>query len=57
MESSVLSDSEVRAAIKFLNAEGVTVWEIHYRLSNVYGAGNVMSLYHIYKWIERFNTG
>ncbi len=38
MENLVSSDSEVRAVIKFLNAEGVTVSEIHHRLSNVYGA-------------------
>ncbi len=33
------SDCEVRAVIKFLNAEGVTGSEIHRRLSNIYGAG------------------
>ncbi len=56
MESSASFDCEVRAVINFLNAEGVTGSEIHRRLSNIYGAGNVISLRHIYKWIEHFNT-
>ncbi len=43
--------------INFLNAEGVTGSKIHRRLSNVHGAGNVLNLRHIYKWIKRFNTG
>ncbi len=38
MESSTLSDYEVRAVIMFLNAEGVTGSEIHRRLNNLYGA-------------------
>ncbi len=38
MESSVPSDCEVRAVIKFLNSEGVTMLEIHHRLSNVHNA-------------------
>ncbi len=37
MESSALCDCEVRAVIKFLNAEGVTRLEIHRRLNNVCG--------------------
>ncbi len=57
MDSSVLSDCEVQAVIKFLNVEGVTELEIHRRLSKVYDAGIAMSLRHIYKWIEHFNTG
>ncbi len=56
MESSAPSDSEVQAVIKFLNMEGVTRSEIHRRLSNGYVADNVMSLCHIYKRIECFNT-
>ncbi len=48
---------KVRAVIKFLNAEGVTGLEIHRRLSNVYAVGHVMSLHHIYKWIEYFKDG
>ncbi len=40
------SDCEVQAVMKFLNA-GVTGLEIHRRLSNVYGAGNAMSLSHL----------
>ncbi len=56
MESSAESNCEVRALIKFLNAKGVTGSENHRRLSNVNGAGNVMSLCHIYKWIEHFNA-
>ncbi len=55
MRSSALSDCEVRAMIKFLNLEGVTGLEIHHRLSNVYGAGTVMSLRYVYKWIDQFN--
>ncbi len=35
MESSVPSDCEVRAMIKFLNVESVTGSEIHRRLSMV----------------------
>ncbi len=35
MESSASSDCEVRAAVKFLNAEGVTGSEVHCGLSNV----------------------
>ncbi len=42
MEISGLPNCEVRAVIKFLNTEGATGSEIHCRLSNVYGAGNVM---------------
>ncbi len=57
MESSALFDCEVRAVIKFLKAEGVIGSEIQHRLSNVHGAGDVMSLHHIYKWIEHFNAG
>ncbi len=57
MTSSVPSDCEARAVIKFLNVEGVTGSEIHRRLNNVYGTGNVMSLRHLYKWIKRFNAG
>ncbi len=38
MESSAPFDCELRALIKFFNVEGVTVLEIHRRLSNVYGA-------------------
>ncbi len=38
MESSVPSDCEVGAVIKFLNAEGVTGSEIYHRLRNVYDA-------------------
>ncbi len=56
MESSAPSDCEVRAVIKFLNA-GVTGLKIHRRLSNIHGAGNVVSPGHIYKWIECFNAG
>ncbi len=51
-----MSDCEVRGVIKFLNEEGVTGSKIHQRLSNVYGTSNVISLRHIYKWIECFNT-
>ncbi len=57
MESSALFDCEVYAVIKSLNGEGVTGSEIHHRLSNLYGADNVMSLRHIYKRIECFNVG
>ncbi len=57
MESSAPFDCEVRAVIKFLNAYGVTGSENHRRLSNVRGAGNVVSLSHVYKWIECSNTG
>ncbi len=53
----MLFNCEVWAVIKFLNVEGVTGLEIHRRLSNVYGAGNVMSLCHIYKWIWFFLLG
>ncbi len=56
MESSVPYDCEVRVVIKFLNAS-VTGSEIHRRLSNVYGVGNVMFLLYAYKWIVCFNTG
>ncbi len=56
MESSALSDCGVRAVIKFLNMEYITGLEIHHRLSNVYGADNVMSLRYICKGIERFNA-
>ncbi len=35
--------------------EGVTGLEIHRRLSNIHGAGNVMSLLHVYKWTEHLN--
>ncbi len=52
----MVSDHEVRAVIKFLNAEGTRL-KIHRRLSNVHVAGNVTSLRHIYKWIKCFNTG
>ncbi len=48
MESSTLSDCEVRVVIKFLNVEDVTGLEIHHRLSNVYDAGNAASLCHVY---------
>ncbi len=47
MASSVLPNCKVQAVIKLLNEEGVTGLEIHRRLSNLYGAGNVMSLHHI----------
>ncbi len=57
MENSPQFDCEMQAVIKFLNAEGATKLEIHRRLSNVYGAGNEMSLHHVYKWIECFNAG
>ncbi len=36
MENSVPSDYEMRAVIKFLNADGVTRLEIHHRLGIVY---------------------
>ncbi len=38
MESSALSNCEVQAVIKFLNAECVTGLEIHHRLSNIHDA-------------------
>ncbi len=57
MESSAPSDCEMRAVIKFLNAEDVTGSEIYCRLSNVYGAGNVMFLHQVYGCIEHFNVG
>ncbi len=56
MERSAPSDCEVRAMIKFLNVEGVPGSEICHRLSNVYDAGNVMTLCYIYKSTEHFNT-
>ncbi len=46
----------MRAVLKFLNVEGITGLEMHRRLSNVYSAGNVMSLRYIQKWIKCFNT-
>ncbi len=56
MESSSPSDCEVRAVIKFLNAEGVAWLEIHRKLSDVYGSGNIISFHHVYEWIKSFNT-
>ncbi len=55
MESSALSGCEVRAVINFLNAEGFTGSEIRCRLNNVCSVCYVISLCHIYKWIEHFN--
>ncbi len=57
METSVTSNCEAWAVIKFLNVERITERETHHILNNVYGVGNVMSLHHIHKWIERFNVG
>lgn len=51
------SDCEVRAVIKFLNAEKIAASEIHRRMSSVYGSENIMSLRHVYKWVQRFKDG
>ncbi len=57
MASSALSDYEVWAVIKLLIEEDVTGSKIHHRLNNVYGVGIVIFFCHLFKWIERFNTG
>ncbi len=50
-------DCEVRAAIKFLNAENVPATEIYCRICAVYGKQNIMSLRHVYKLVQRFEEG
>lgn len=55
--NTVSLDCEVRAVIKFLNAEKVSGAEIHRRLCAVYGEGNVMTKKYVYEWIKLFNAG
>ncbi len=45
-------DCEVRAVIKFLNAENVPATEIYCRICAVYGKQNIMSLRYVYKWVQ-----
>ncbi len=45
-------DCEVRAVIKFLNAKNVPVTEIYRRICAMYGKQNIMSLRHMYKWVQ-----
>ncbi len=50
-------DCEVRAVIKFLNAENVLAAEIYRRICAVHGKQNIMSLRHVYNWVQRFKEG
>ncbi len=50
-------DCEVRAVIKFLNTENVPATEIYRRICAVYGKQNIMSLRHVYKWVQWFKEG
>ncbi len=50
-------DCEVRAIIKFLNAKNVPAVESYCRMCAVYGKQNIMSLRHVYKWVQRFKEG
>ncbi len=45
-------DCEIRAVIKFLNAENVPTTEIYHRTCAVYGKQNIMSLRLTYKWVQ-----
>ncbi len=50
-------DCKVRAVIKFLNAKNVPAAEIYGRICAVYGKQNIMSLHHVYKWVQLFKEG
>ncbi len=47
----------IKAIIRFLNAEGISGNEIHKRLCDVYGEENTMNRPNVYKWIRLFNEG
>lgn len=47
---------EVRAVIRFLNAEGKTPDEIFSRIKSIYGDG-VMNRTNVFKWCREFDEG
>ena len=51
-----LASCKVRAAIRFLHAEGQSAAEIHRRLCRVYG-DNVISDSYVREWCRKFRYG
>ena len=51
-----LGKCEIRAVIRFLQAEGLSAAEIHRRMSAVYGP-NFMSDKYVREWCRKFRNG
>ncbi len=51
------SKNDAHAIIRFLQLKGVPSNDIHHRLCNVFGDGNVMPKRAVYQWIQQFDAG